>query len=322
MPRLTDSASRSAIRVGTRGSALALWQTDYVCSILGAGGIPTERIEIRTTGDVVQDVPLSRIGTVAIFTRELDTAMLEGRIDAAVHSLKDLPTTLPDGIAVAAVSPRADPRDALVSRTGAGWRDLPPGAAVATSSLRRRAQLLAARPDLVPVEIRGNVDTRLRKLEQNAEWSGLILAAAGLDRLGLGERITERLPATLMLPAPGQGAIAVTVRADDDATASAVRGALHDHSVSLATSAERGFLQRLEGGCLAPIAALAQLDDDGVLQLQGRILSLDGSAVTEGTRTRAIGDDAAAAELGAELADELLSRGGAEILTVVRSAQP
>lgn len=320
MPRSAHSAPLPAIRVGTRGSALALWQADYVATLLDRSGFSTERLEIRTTGDVIQDVPLSRIGTVAIFTRELDTAMLDGRIDAAVHSLKDLPTTLPEGIALAAVSRRADPRDALVTRDGRRWLDLPPGAVIATSSLRRRAQLLAARPDLAPTDIRGNVDTRLRKLARNVEWSGLLLAAAGLERLGFGDRISERLASAVMLPAPGQGAIAVTVRAGDQDTAAAVRSAVHHAPTAIATAAERAFLRRLEGGCLAPIAALARSNDDGSLHLHGRVLSLDGGAVVEAERSAAIGDESAAEQLGTALADDVLIRGGAEILAIVRGA--
>jgi hydroxymethylbilane synthase len=206
---------RPALRVGTRGSALARWQTDRVRERLERAGYVTERIEIRTTGDEVQHVPLSQIGSRALFTRQIDDAMLEGRIDLAVHSLKDLPTTLPAGIALVAVAEREDPRDALVGRGPLTWDDVRHGAVLATSSLRRRAQLLHLRPDLVVRDVRGNVDTRLAKLQANAEWTGILLAVAGLVRLGLGDRIGERLPPELMLPAPGQGALAVTARAGD-----------------------------------------------------------------------------------------------------------
>ena len=203
----------SSLRVGTRGSALALWQTEQVRTRLADSGIATERLEIRTTGDLVPQVPLSQIGSRALFTRQIDDAMLEGRIDLAVHSLKDLPTTLPEGIVLAAVAEREDPRDALVGRGPLRWDELPHGAILATSSLRRRAQLLSRRPDLSVVEIRGNVDTRLAKLDRQPEWSGILLAAAGLVRLGLGGRIGERLPAQVPVGVHG------------------VRGALHEQAV-------------------------------------------------------------------------------------------
>src|SRR4051812_34195849 len=179
----------AALRVGTRGSALALWQTEQVRAKLAAAGRATKRLEIRTTGDLVQQVPLSRIGSRALFTRQIDDAMLEGRIDLAVHSLKDLPTTLPAGIALAAITEREDATDALVGRGPCRWDQLPHGGLVATSSLRRRAQLLYLRPDLRVADVRGNVDTRLAKLDARPEWSAVLLATAGLLRLGLGDRI-------------------------------------------------------------------------------------------------------------------------------------
>ncbi len=208
--------SRGArLRIGTRSSALAVWQTERVRSLLRVTGSETERVEIKTTGDLTPDVPLSMIGSRALFTKQIDDALLENRIDLAVHSLKDLPTELPSGIIIAAVSTREDPRDALVGRGPLRWTELPPAAMIATSSLRRRAQLLSFRPDLRIVDLRGNVDTRLAKLDARPEWSGIVLATAGLVRLGLAERIGERLPPDVMLPAPGQGALAVTVRVDD-----------------------------------------------------------------------------------------------------------
>ena len=213
------------LRVGTRASALAIWQTEHVRARLHAAGCETVRVEIRTTGDLVQSVPLSQIGSRALFTRQIDDAMLEGRIDLAVHSLKDLPTLLPDGIALVAVGEREDPRDALVGRGPVRWEDLPDRAVLATSSLRRRAQLLHLRPDFQVRDVRGNVDTRLAKLDASSEWSGLLLATAGLVRLGFGDRIGHRLPLELMLPAPGQGALAITARAGDaPASAAAASG--------------------------------------------------------------------------------------------------
>jgi hydroxymethylbilane synthase len=326
MPATTPSAQRS-LRVGTRGSALALWQTERIRLLLAETGHRSERIEIRTTGDVVRDVPLSRIGSRALFTRQIDDAMLDGRIDLAVHSLKDLPTRLPDGIVLAAVGLREDPRDALVGRGPLLWADVPHGAVIATSSLRRRAQLLRARPDLCVADIRGNVDTRLAKLDASAEWTAIVLASAGLARLGFSHRIGERLPATWMLPAPGQGALAVTARADDLGAQRVAREVLHDPATSLAVTAERGFLRRLEGGCQVPIAAHAEVlggaggaGGAANVQLAGRVCSLDGREVAEGMRAREVRDETEADALGRELAEELVAAGADRILAEVRLA--
>jgi len=307
------------LRIGTRGSALALWQTERVRALLAERGIATERLEIKTTGDVVLDRPLSQIGSKALFTRQLDDAMLEGRIDAAVHSLKDLPTAMPDGLALAAVGLRADPGDALVGRGPLRWQDIPPDATIATSSLRRRAQLLRARPDLTIDDIRGNVDTRLAKLDRSATWSAIMLASAGLERLGFGARIGERLPFDLMLPAPGQGALAVTVRDGDARSAELVRAVVHDARVSLAVSAERGFLNRLEGGCQVPVAAHAEVEGSTV-RLHGRVVSLDGRQMAEGRHAGEATDAATAAAIGAALAERLLGEGAREILASIRPA--
>ena len=311
------------LRVGTRGSALAVWQTERVRSVLRSAGCDTDRVEIRTTGDLVQEVPLSSIGSRAIFTRQIDDAMLEGRIDLAVHSLKDLPTVLPAGIVLAAISEREDPRDALVGRGPIRWSDLPPGGTVATSSLRRRAQLLHRRPDLRVADIRGNVDTRLAKLEARPEWSAILLATAGLVRLGLAHRIGERLPPEVMLPAPGQGALAVTAREDDMDAVAVARAAVHHGPTALAVSAERAFLRRLEGGCQVPVAALAEVREDGRsarLRLRGRVVSLGGERAAEGEASDAVLDEAQADALGMRLADRLLEEGAAEILAAVRMA--
>ena len=311
------SAAR-VLRVGTRGSALALWQTDRVRALLADAGHPTERVEIRTTGDMVPDVPLARIGSTALFTRQLDEAMLAGRIDLAVHSLKDLPTVLPAGLALAAVSVREDPSDALVGRTTIRWADLPRGATVATSSLRRRAQLLHARPDLRVVDLRGNVDPRLRKLEASDDWSAILLAVAGLVRLGLGARIGERLPPEVMLPAPGQGALAVTARVDDSLAIHAAAEAVHHAVTALAVAAELAFLRQMEGGCQVPVAARAVLEG-GTLRLHGRVIALDGSRMAEGRDGEAIHDPAGAEQLGVRLAKRLMGEGATEILSEVRA---
>ena len=315
------SAART-FAIGTRASALALWQTERVRERLASAGYATDRVEIRTTGDLIQDVPLSGIGSRALFTRQIDEAMLDRRIDLAVHSLKDLPTMLPRGIALAAVSEREDPRDALVSRDGARWASLPEGATVATSSLRRRAQLLHLRPDLHVADIRGNVDTRLAKLAARAEWSGIILACAGLVRLGQAHRISERLDPEVMLPAPGQGALAVTARADDTEALAAARRAVHDATTALAVTAERAFLRRLEGGCQVPVAAYAEHGGAGrgTLRLRGRVVSLQGERAAEGAETATVGDELEAEAMGVRLAERLLGEGAEEILAAVRAA--
>jgi hydroxymethylbilane synthase len=318
---LTPQGAR--LRIGTRSSALALWQTERVRSLLRAAGYETERVEIKTTGDLTPDVPLARIGSRALFTKQIDDALLENRIDLAVHSLKDLPTELPSGIMIAAVSAREDPRDALVGRKPLRWNDLPRGAVIATSSLRRRAQLLHTRPDLRIVDIRGNVDTRLAKLDAHLDWSGIVLATAGLVRLGLADRIGERLPPEVMLPAPGQGALAVTVRSDAVEVRNAVHGAVHDATASLEVAAERAFLRRLEGGCQVPVAAYAQFEgasSGSRLQLQGRVISLGGETAMDGRETGPANNEAAAAAIGTALAERLLPEGAASILAEARAA--
>jgi hydroxymethylbilane synthase len=315
-------SARAALRVGTRGSALALWQTGRIRELLSAAGHPTEQVEIRTTGDIVQDVPLAGIGSAALFTRQIDEALLAGRIDLAVHSLKDLPTELPPGIVIAAIGQREDPSDALVGRDLLRWSDVPRGGTVATSSLRRKAQLLYARPDLRAQDIRGNVDTRLAKLEGNREWSAILLATAGLLRLGLGHRIGERLPPEVMLPAPGQGALAVTARADDAEAISTARAATHHEPSALAVSAERAFLRRLEGGCQVPVAALATCTTDAgetALRLHGRVISLGGDRIVEGRESGLVRTPRDAERLGSSLAERLLGEGASGILADVRA---
>lgn len=310
-----------SLRVGTRASALALWQTERVRTELGHRGVGTTRIEITTTGDAVLDVPLARIGSVALFTRQLDDALLDGRIDCAVHSLKDLPSRLPEGIVLAAVSDREDPRDALVAKGGRRFADLPAGATVATSSLRRRSQLLAARPDLQIVDVRGNVQTRLRHLDESPTWHATLLAVAGLVRLDLADRITERLSVDVLLPAPGQGALAVTARADDAATIAVLHATMHDAATGLATAAERGFLRALDGGCQVPIAALAHATTESGrwhVALSGRVGSLDGQEVRAGTRAGEASTMDAAWALGMALGGELLADGAGAILDAAR----
>lgn len=313
---------RFSFRIGTRGSRLALWQTEWVRTRLREAGYESERIEIKTTGDLAPDVPLTRIGSRALFTKQIDEALLQGQIDLAVHSFKDLPTSLPDGVSVAAVGRREDPRDALVGRGALTWDELPRGCVVATSSLRRRAQLLHARPDLMVEDVRGNIETRLAKLDRQPGWTGILLAAAGLVRLGLETRIGERLPSALMLPAPAQGALAVTVRTGDSAAGSVARLAIHHPETAVAVAAERGFLHRLEGGCQVPVAAYAEVDGPGSgpsIRLHGRVVSLRGDRMVEGQEVALAGDEGEAADLGSRLAEQLLEQGASEILTEARS---
>ncbi len=305
----------SALRVGTRASALALWQTHQVCDALARDQRETEIVEISTTGDIYAEAPIGQLADPALFTRQLDEAMLGSRIDLAVHSLKDLPTQLPDGIVIAAISARADARDALVTKQG-GLADIPPGGTIATSSLRRRAQLLRARPDLIITEIRGNVGTRLAKLEQNNEWSATVLAAAGLIRLGLEARISERLAWDIMLPAPGQAAMAVTARADDAGAIEAARRALHDERSALCVQVERAMLHELEGGCEVPVAALAAFTDgkDWSMRCRARVASLDGRQLAEADTVRTVRSSGDADDFGRELAVDLRSKGAGRIL--------
>ena len=312
------SALAPPLRIGTRGSALALWQTERIRELLRRAGRDTQLIAIKTTGDLAPEVPLGRLGSRAIFTKQIDDALIQRRIDLAVHSLKDLPTQLPAEIAIGAIGPREDPRDALVGRAPLRWQDLPETAVVATSSLRRRAQLLHLKPKIRVIDLRGNVGTRLAKLDAHPEWNAVVLATAGLVRLGLDSRIGERLPVELMLPAPGQGALAVTVRTDDGAVADAVRRAVHEPEVAVAVAAERAFLRRLEGGCQVPVAAFAERSGPK-LRLQGRVVSLDGEIMIDGQETSATADEAEAAALGTALAERLLAEGAGAILSDVRS---
>ena len=301
------------IVIGTRGSKLALWQTNWVKSALEAHhrGLQVEILIISTKGDRVLDVSLPKLGEQGkgLFTKELEDAIFERRVDLAVHSLKDLPTELPTGLGIGAICEREDVRDALVARNGVrSFAELPQGARVGTSSLRRQAQLKAVRPDLQIEPVRGNVDTRLRKLEEGG-FDAVILAAAGLHRLGYRARITEHLPAELVLPAVGQGALAIETRADDRAVSELVR-ALDHEPTRQACDAERAFLKGLGGGCLVPIAAHARIESD-VLTLAGLVASTDGQEIVRGELAGRIED---AETIGQALADELIAQGADRIL--------
>ena len=305
------------IRIASRGSELALWQARAVEQALRRSS-PAAAVEIqviRTTGDRILDVPLARIGDKGLFTKEIDEALLHGRADLAVHSLKDVPTRLPEGLAIVAVTAREDPRDVLIRREGQGGLDsLPAGARVGTSSLRRRAQLRAARPDLQVLDLRGNLNTRLAKLDAG-DYDAILLAAAGVLRLGWEARISAYLDAGDWLPAVGQGALAVVARADDEDSRERVR-TLHDPAAFAATSAERAFLHALEGGCQIPIGALGAVEGDA-LTLRGLVSDLEGETVLRG---EASGPAADPASVGRRLAAELLERGAGEILGRLRGA--
>jgi hydroxymethylbilane synthase len=297
-------------RIGTRGSRLALWQANHVAEQLRPLLAPREvvLVELRTTGDQVRDVSLAAIGGQGVFTKEIQQAVRDGRADLAVHSLKDLPTAPVPGLVLAAVPPRGPTRDVLIAPRHGRFDNLPRAARVATGSSRRRAQLLHRRPDLHLVDIRGNVDTRLRKL-CTEDLDGLILAQAGLERLNLAHEVTEVLDPSWMLPAVGQGALGLECRADDDEALAAVRRLNHAPSMQ-AVTAERAFLRTLGGGCLLPIAALADVAGE-VLTLTGAVCSPDGRRRLAGTVT---GPAADADALGQELARRLLAQGARELL--------
>ena len=301
------------ITIGTRGSLLALWQANWVKAQLEKHhpGIEVEIRVISTKGDRVLDVSLPKLGEQGkgLFTKELEDALFEHRADLAVHSLKDLPTELPAGLQIGAICEREDVRDALVARSGIKtFGELPKRAVIGTSSLRRQAQLLAARPDLLIRPIRGNVDTRLRKLDEGA-YDAIVLAAAGLHRLGHAARITEHLSKDLMVPAVGQGALAIETRTDDAAIGKIIHALDHEATL-LACRAERAFLKGLGGGCLVPIAAYATIQAD-LMTLTGLVASADGSEIVRERRT---GPSRAPEILGQQLADELLGRGAERLL--------
>lgn len=308
--------------LGTRSSQLALWQANFVKSKLEARGHRVELEPITTKGDESQDVPISEIGDEAVFTKELDRALLAGDVHLAVHSLKDIPSTVPDGITLAAVGPREEPFDAFVAHPSFDGHlsDLPMKATVATASLRRKAQLRTWRSDLEVVPVRGNVDTRLDKLVES-EWHGMILAVAGLVRMGLSSHIRDRIDPDIMVPAVGQGALGIACAADREGIASRLREVLHDEATGHAATAERAFLRRVGGGCQVPLGAWARLTDDGDLLLDACIASLDGEEQYRGQR-RCVPADGA--DVGRALANDLLDAGGEEVLDRIlgESRQP
>jgi hydroxymethylbilane synthase len=304
------------LRIGSRGSQLALWQANHISALLRARGHAVEIEIIHTTGDKITDVPLAQVGTKGglgkgVFTKEIEEALAAGRVDLAVHSLKDLPTELPPGFEIAAITERQDPRDAFCSRLYSRIEDLPQNARVGTSSLRRQAQLKAIRRDLDIHPLRGNVDTRLRKLEQG-EYDAIILASAGLKRLGKTELIKQVFPAEIMCPAAGQGALGIEIRDGDSATREHL-AFLNDDAARAATTCERALLNRLGGGCQVPIGALAELRN-GKLHLDAIVADPNGSKLVRESRDGDLNDPE---QLGNAAGEALLRRGGEEILEAV-----
>ena len=294
------------LRIGSRGSQLALWQANHISALLREQGHEVEIEIIKTTGDKITDVALAQVGTKGMFTKEIEDALAEGSVDVAVHSLKDLPTELPPGFELVAITKRVNPRDVLLSVNYNSVRSLPKGARVGTSSLRRQAQLKVARPDLVIHPLRGNVDTRIRKLEEG-EYDAIILAAAGLTRLGKTQLVREVLSEDFMCPAAGQGALGIEIRAGDVTTANYL-SFLNDAESRAATTCERALLNKLGGGCQVPIGAFAEVKD-GVLCLTAIVAQPDGSIILREHQT---GADPVA--LGEAVGDALLLRGATKIL--------
>ncbi len=310
------TAAHRPLRIATRRSQLALWQAEHVAELVRRlhPHMVVELLPMTTKGDRIQDRSLAAIGGKGLFIKELETALEDRRADVAVHSMKDVPGDLPDAFVIAAVLPRLDARDALISCRALRLEDLPQGARLGTSSLRRQAQLLAARPDLAIEALRGNVDTRLRRLDAG-ELDAIVLACAGLIRLGLESRITARLDPEVSLPAVGQGVIGIECRADDSSTRNALH-ALDDAATRTAVEAERAFARRLAGSCQSPIGAYARMDRDQ-LRLDGLVAEPDGSRLLRDSIT---GSSRNPRLLGEQLAERVLAAGAGELLQRLRSA--
>ncbi len=309
---MAAESPKKTFRLGTRASLLALQQANWVKSQIESRSpwVEVSLVHIKTQGDKL-DFPLFQVGGKGLFVKEIEEALLRREVDLAVHSAKDLPATIPGGLAFLAFPEREDPRDVLISGDGREWRDLPRGGRIGTGSLRRQAQLLALRPDLEIVSIRGNLDTRIKKIA-SLGLEGVILASAGLRRMGWQDRITQYFPPELLLPAIGQGALAVEGRADDDETRR-LASPLNHPPTAAAMAAERGFLKRLEGGCQVPIAGLARVEL-GNLHLRALVASADGRTIIRGELRGAESDGE---RIGKALAEELLARGAGEILREV-----
>ena len=312
-------SSKNNIIIGTRGSELALWQSTWVAKELRRlhPGLVIETVVIKTTGDKILDSPLSKIGDKGLFTKEIEVALLDKTIDLAVHSLKDVPTNLPSGLTIGAISEREDVRDVFISHPKKKYGSLsavPKNGSIATGSLRRRCQLLSYRPDLHIVEIRGNLKTRRTKLE-DSEWDGMLLAKAGVTRLGWSDIISEILSPTVILPAVGQGALAIEIRSDDAFLVSAV-APLNHLPTRQATDGERALLRFLEGGCQIPIGTFGRIES-GKFLLNAVVGSIDGKKIVRGTISGSPDD---AEQLGVALAQELLNKGADDILRDIRMA--
>jgi hydroxymethylbilane synthase len=312
------------LRIGTRGSALALWQANFVADTLKRlRGIECELVRIRTSGDRMQSASIAQVnaamnaqgGMKGVFIKEIEDALLARSVDLAVHSMKDVPTETPAGLLFAAIIRREDPRDCLISRAGRTLQDLPPGAAVGTSSLRRQAQLRHVRPDLRLRDLRGNVDTRLKKLGAG-EFDAIVLAMAGVNRLGASSQVTQVLQTDVMLPAVGQGALGIETRAADRDTTE-IATALDDSETRACVTAERAVLRELEGGCQVPLGAYARLQG-GELALEARVYSPDGKECVRGDERGLAHPLAAAEEVGKCLARKLIEGGAARILQIAR----
>jgi hydroxymethylbilane synthase len=306
------------LRIATRQSRLALWQAEHVAARLRAAhpALTVQLVPMTTQGDRILDRALADVGGKGLFIKELELAMAEGRADIAVHSMKDVPSDLPPGMTLAAMLPRADPRDAFISIRHANFAALPQGARVGTSSLRRQSQLKHARPDLELITLRGNVDTRLRKLDED-QYDAIILAAAGLLRLGLARRITHYFESDQSVPAVGQGIVGIECRADDERSIRLV-GALNDATASSCGTAERAFAQRLQGSCQSPIAGFAEIKGDE-LHLLGVIGSPDGRDLYRGANSGNVAD---ATSIGVALAERLLAAGAQHLLDSLRRSAP
>ena len=300
------------LTIGTRGSALALWQARYVASAIekAHSSITVELMTIKTQGDKILDTPLAQIGDKGLFTKEIEEALLDGKVDLAVHSMKDLPTELPTGLELSAIMQREDPRDVFISRDGRGLEELEVGARIGTSSLRRKAFLLNRLPHLEVISIRGNVDTRLKKMETE-NLAGVMLAAAGILRMGFGDRVTTFVEPDSMIPAIGQGALAIETRADDHRTADVVATLNHDETAQC-VQVERAFLRRMGGGCQVPMAAHCVIDGDRLKVVAG-VVHPDGTPFIRDALTGPRGD----ASTGSKLADILIGRGADAILRSV-----
>jgi len=317
-PSEASPPSPTVIRVGTRGSQLARAQTGQLIEQLRAMGHVVEEVIISTKGDNRQDLPIARVGDDGVFVRELEKSLLDGAINAAVHSLKDLPTATTDGLILACVPPRATPFDVLVSRDGGRLHELPPGASVGTASVRRRVQLRALRPDLRIEGLRGNVDSRLKRVDDGS-LDAVVLAAAGLERLGHAQRITDVLQPPDFWPAVAQGALVIQIRWDDQWMQQVI-DPLNHAATHLAAMAERALLASLAGGCLAPIGSWGRFESDGQLHLGGRVLAEHGEGVLSVTAAAAspVESLADAEAIGKQVAASLLEQGAAPLLELMR----